>query len=93
PDLNFHINIVSYMGDRAAISGETSDEIRLPRLAYDTQHTLRAQNDARLLASIDKALSRLDHGTYGFCECCGAEISVQRLMANPLTSICDDCEN
>ncbi|MEO1642226.1 MAG: TraR/DksA C4-type zinc finger protein [Pseudomonadota bacterium] len=87
------IKIGSYMGGRAAISGETSDEIRLPRLAYDTQSTSRAQNNARLLASIDKALSRLDHGTYGFCECCGAEIHVERLMANPLTSICDDCED
>ena len=40
---------------------------------------------------IDKALVRLDSGTYELCESCGEEIAIDRLEALPYTDKCIDC--
>lgn len=37
------------------------------------------------LANIDAALTRIQHGNYGFCEVTGEPISVERLEAFPTT--------
>ncbi len=42
---------------------------------------------------IDKAMARLDSGTYEFCETCGEEIAKDRLDALLYTSKCIDCAN
>jgi DnaK suppressor protein len=43
------------------------------------------------IRQIDKAIARLDSGTYEFCETCGEEIAKNRLEALPYTSKCIDC--
>lgn len=43
------------------------------------------------LEAIDKALGRIELGTYGMCERCGREISVERLEAVPWTALCSTC--
>lgn len=40
------------------------------------------------LSDVERALTRLDEGTYGTCETCGGSISVERLDAIPATSRC-----
>lgn len=40
---------------------------------------------------IDAALARLDAGTYGICESCGAPIPVERLEAIPHVRLCVAC--
>ena len=40
------------------------------------------------LSVVERALTRLDEGTYGTCETCGGSISVERLDAIPATSRC-----
>ena len=45
-----------------------------------------------LLKKIDLALKKIDENTYGECEECGEEISVQRLMARPVAQFCIDCK-
>ncbi len=37
---------------------------------------------------IDRALSKIDEGTYGICEDCGKAIPVERLRALPATRYC-----
>ena len=44
------------------------------------------------LSAIDAALHRLNAGTYGICACCGAKIGLARLEANPITTLCIDCD-
>ncbi|SFP49228.1 TraR/DksA family transcriptional regulator [Actinomadura madurae] len=57
----------------------------------------RARIDASLsrarthLTDIDDALRRLDQGTYGICEQCGAPIAAERLTARPATRTCLAC--
>jgi phosphoserine phosphatase RsbU/P len=41
-----------------------------------------------LLAQVDHALERLDHGTYGLCEVCHESVEAERLMADPLMCYC-----
>ena len=43
------------------------------------------------LTDIDRALARIDAGTYGICERCGQKISVGRLEARPTATLCIDC--
>jgi hypothetical protein len=40
------------------------------------------------LGAVDEALRRLDDGTYGVCEVCGAAIDPQTLAASPLQTVC-----
>jgi len=49
---------------------------------------LRARDRQRkLIAKIDEALSRIDDGTYGYCEETGEPISIRRLEARPIATL------
>jgi RNA polymerase-binding transcription factor DksA len=43
------------------------------------------------LRSIERALQRLESGTFALCEKCGAEIDAERLAAVPYASHCRHC--
>jgi len=43
------------------------------------------------LRQIDRALARLEDGSYGLCANCGIDINEARLEAVPQTSLCIDC--
>ncbi len=45
------------------------------------------------LDEIDRALSKVDAGTYGTCESCGNEISPARLEFRPASTLCVDCKS
>jgi RNA polymerase-binding transcription factor DksA len=40
------------------------------------------------LAEVDRALERLDAGTYGRCDACGEPIADERLAAQPAARLC-----
>ncbi len=65
-----------------ADSAQVAAEMGENRVLYDQ---LR-----RDLDDIDKALARMDEGTYGTCEVCGAEIGAARLEVMPSTRVCID---
>jgi DnaK suppressor protein len=44
------------------------------------------------LNKIDTALRKLQEGTYGICEDCGEEISLERLKVMPFAILCRDCQ-
>jgi len=49
---------------------------------------LRTRDRARkLIAKIDQALSRLENGSYGFCEETGEPIGLRRLEARPIATL------
>jgi DnaK suppressor protein len=49
---------------------------------------LRARDRQRkLISKIDAAISRIDDGTYGFCEETGEPISLRRLEARPIATL------
>lgn len=42
----------------------------------------------RQIADVDRALERLEAGTYGTCEACGEPIGTARLRARPAARLC-----
>ena len=46
----------------------------------------------RRLALINRTLSNIENGDYGFCDECGIEININRLVVNPTSKACIDCQ-
>ncbi|KFG88994.1 DnaK suppressor protein [Sphingobium herbicidovorans NBRC 16415] len=46
---------------------------------------------AREIASVQRALSRIENGTYGECVRCGGAITPQRLEVRPEAALCIAC--
>jgi DnaK suppressor protein len=44
-----------------------------------------------MLRDVDRALVKLDEGTYGICDRCGAQIPDARLEARPWSVLCVGC--
>ncbi|HEY6969465.1 MAG TPA: SpoIIE family protein phosphatase [Candidatus Angelobacter sp.] len=44
-----------------------------------------------LLEEVDKALERVEVGTYGLCEACNGAVETERLLTDPLARFCLDC--
>jgi RNA polymerase-binding transcription factor len=63
------------LADRASSETDRAIELR----ASDRQR--------KLTAKIDKALGRIDDGTYGYCEETGDPISIRRLDARPIATL------
>ena len=66
--------------DNFADSAQVAAEMGENRVLYDQ---LR-----RDLDDIEKALERMDAGTYGTCEVCGTDIGDDRLEVMPSTRVC-----
>ena len=63
------------LADRASSETDRAIELR----ARDRQR--------KLIAKIDEALSRIDDGTYGYCEETGEPIALRRLEARPIATL------
>lgn len=48
--------------------------------------------ESKLIKKIKKALERIENGTFGICETCGEDISIERLKARPVTTQCIECK-
>lgn len=46
---------------------------------------------AAKLADVERALVKIDEGTYGTCDRCGTQIPEGRLEARPWSVLCVDC--
>ena len=54
---------------------------------------LRSKDRARkLIHKIDKALARIEDGTYGYCEETGEPIGIKRLEARPIATLCIEAQ-
>lgn len=49
------------------------------------------QNTRDLLDKANRALERIEAGTYGSCESCGKSIPVERLDVLPYSTLCVEC--
>lgn len=59
---------------------------------FEQEFTLTLMaNDEGALERIEAALERIEDGTYGLCEECGAKIPKARLNAIPYTAMCVKC--
>ena len=59
----------------------------------DRAFTLRIRDrERKLISKIKEALQRMEDGEYGICEECGEDISLPRLKARPVTTLCVSCK-
>jgi len=74
-------------------TNELPDEIDQASSEYQQSMIFRLRDREKfLLAKIDKALQRIENDTFGICEKCEEEISVKRLEARPVTTLCIRCK-
>ena len=79
--------------DMALDSNDLPDEMDLASSEYLQSFTFRLRGRERVfLEKIERALQKLADHTFGRCEECGEEISLQRLEARPETSLCISCK-
>jgi DnaK suppressor protein len=56
---------------------------------FEREKDLSIENNVRdLLAKIDRALGRIDDGSYGICDRCGKPIEKARIKALPYVDLC-----
>src|SRR6186997_3402314 len=69
------------------------DEMDLASSEYLQAFTFRLRGREKVfLTKIQKALERIENGTFGTCEECGEPISNKRLEARPETTLCIRCK-
>ena len=49
--------------------------------------------ESKLIVKIKEALESIENGTFGVCEECGEEISLKRLRARPMATLCIHCKH
>ena len=65
--------------------GAGQDQADMGATSFERDHELTVLNNERdKLAQIDRALARIDDGTYGICESCREPIGKMRAMASPV---------
>jgi DnaK suppressor protein len=60
--------------------------------AQDEISSQLAEVESRELARIEKALERMQEGSFGICEGCGGKIPMARLNALPYATYCIECQ-
>lgn len=61
-------------------------------IAFERQQVASLLREARShLIDVERAIARIEAGTYGSCESCSHPIASERLAALPATRICIDC--
>lgn len=78
------------------LKSRSSAEIEyIDRAAMEADQTMRLRIRSReslLIRKIRKALERIENESYGICETCGEDISLERLEARPVTTKCILCK-
>ncbi|GAA3759192.1 DnaK suppressor protein [Spinactinospora alkalitolerans] len=76
-----------------SVDGAGDDPADIGAKAYQREHDLvLAYNVRDLLAQNERAIERMDAGTYGVCESCGRPIGKARLQAFPRATQCVQCK-
>jgi DnaK suppressor protein len=75
------------------LSDAGDDEADVGVKTFERDHEwAMASNAQNLLEQTEKALARIDAGSYGVCESCGQPIGKARLMAFPRAVLCVSCK-
>ncbi len=73
--------------------GAGHDQADVGATSFERDYELIVVSNARdMIAQIDRALARIDDGSYGICESCGQPIGKMRLMAFPRATLCLSCK-
>ena len=86
------IEETSFATSQSDISGEVSfdeENADAGTFTFERERDLSIETNVRdLMGKIDRALSRMEAGTYGICSRCGKPIEKARLKALPYADLC-----
>lgn len=83
--------IAERLGDAVGDAGD--DQADAGAKTFQREHTLALTQHARdLLELSEKALAKIDEGTFGVCESCGQPVGKARLQAFPRATLCVTCK-
>jgi DnaK suppressor protein len=100
----FRLKLVTWRDDLVEESRETINNLQhevrdvgdeAERATRETENSLELRTRDRyrkLINKIDKGLSRIDEGEYGYCDETGEEIGLDRLEARPIATLCLDAQ-
>ncbi len=100
----FRQKLINWRTELVEESKQTIDNLReevrdvgdeAERATRETENSLELRTRDRyrkLINKIEKALKRVDDGSYGYCEETGEEIGVDRLEARPIATLCLDAQ-
>ncbi len=72
---------------------DMADEVDLANVLADQNFTARLRGrERRLIEKIDHAIQRIEANEFGRCVSCEENISLERLRARPVTTMCIDCK-
>ena len=78
---------------RDAGDGAGNDQADVGSTTFERDHEMSLANNAReMLAQTERALDRIEDGSYGVCESCGQPIGKMRVMAFPRATLCLSCK-
>jgi DnaK suppressor protein len=80
-NLRSDVQFPGSFADAGAAAAERSEVIGL------------VQSLARRVRTVDRALAKIDEGTYGICDRCGKPIPAARLEARPGSVLCVECKS
>ena len=79
--------------DMTLDADDLPDEMDLASSEYLQSFTFRLRGrEKTFLKKIERALAKIDEGTFGICEECEEPISIKRLEARPETTLCIRCK-
>jgi DnaK suppressor protein len=93
---NLRREITEQGGNPDADEAEIDVERGFADSAHSTAERARLLSVMKALRAnlrwVDRALTKMDLGTYGVCERCGNPIGIERLEALPWAILCIDCK-
>jgi len=94
--VHLRAELLSLGADPDADEVRFADDAGFADRSHSTEERSRSISVARALRSnlrdVDRALAKLDAGTYGRCERCGEQIAPERLDALPWATLCIGCK-
>ncbi|MFF2849437.1 TraR/DksA family transcriptional regulator [Streptomyces sp. NPDC058001] len=84
-------SIVGLMRDSGDGAGDDEADTGTKNITREHEMALAA-NAREMLEQSERALERLDAGTYGICENCGNPIGKARMQAFPRATLCVECK-
>jgi DnaK suppressor protein len=78
---------------QAGSDGAGDDQADAGSKTFEREHEMSLANNTRdMLVQAERALGRIENGTYGICENCGNPIGKARLQVFPRATLCMTCK-
>ncbi|MGI6085455.1 MAG: TraR/DksA C4-type zinc finger protein [Acetivibrionales bacterium] len=78
--------------DTGELSGYDNHPAEIASELYDIEHQIALKKlQKHEIREIEKAVKRIENGTYGICESCSKKIDPKRLELLPQAKLCIDC--